>query len=157
MKNDTSAPFVSSGLEKYVDCFLACVASTLARVCWESLPFLQLACINWKHLLHKLKLLLYGLSLKLTSSVVTQYNIIFLAHARNLNFLKKEHNKIGLRGGGHTQKGKPSSFILIPGFVEIFRSKIQDIFQTFFQNNNFFSRLKVIKYIINRDLLQTYW
>ena len=37
-------------------------------------------------------------------------------------------------------------------FVQIFGSKIQDFFQTFFHNNNFFSRLKVAKKVTNRDL-----
>ena len=56
---------------------------------------------------------------------------------------KRCYNGVGvLSGQQHT------------GFVQIFGSKIQDLFQTFFQNNNFFFqiRLKVIKYLINTDL-----
>ena len=47
----------------------------------------------------------------------------------------------------------PASLVYIDtGFVQIFGFKIQDFFQTFFHNNNFFFRLKVIKSVINRGM-----
>ena len=38
------------------------------------------------------------------------------------------------------------------GFKQIFGSKIQDFFQTFYKTIIYFSRLKDIKWVINGDL-----
>ena len=50
------------------------------------------------------------------------------------------------------QRKKISREELVTGFTQIFGSKIQDFFQNFFQTITSFSRLTVIKQVINRDL-----